>query len=82
MSTITFDTLKFANTLKAAGVPDKQAEAEARAVADAIGEVDVATKRDIADLRTEMQAMEMRMTIKLGGFLAAAVGILYTLLKH
>ena len=40
MASITFDTLKFADTLKAAGVPDKQAEAEARAVAAAIGEVD------------------------------------------
>ena len=29
MATTTFDTLKFANTLKAAGVPDKQAEAQA-----------------------------------------------------
>ena len=28
MATPTFDTLKFANTLKAAGVPDKQAEAQ------------------------------------------------------
>jgi hypothetical protein len=29
MTTITFDTLKFANKLKAAGVPAQQAEAEA-----------------------------------------------------
>jgi len=29
MAVATFDTLKFANSLKAAGVPDKQAEAEA-----------------------------------------------------
>lgn len=35
MTTLTFDTLKFADTLKAAGVPDKQAEAQARALADA-----------------------------------------------
>ena len=36
MSTITFDTLKFANRLKAAGVPDKQAEAEAEVLAEAL----------------------------------------------
>jgi hypothetical protein len=30
MSTITFDTVKFADTLKASGMPDKQAEAQAR----------------------------------------------------
>ena len=33
MATITFDTLKFANTLKRAGVPPAQAEAEAEATA-------------------------------------------------
>ena len=32
MTAITFDTLKFANKLKLAGVPDKQAEAEAEAL--------------------------------------------------
>ena len=39
MSTVPFDTLKFADTLKQAGVPPAQAEAEARAIATAIGEV-------------------------------------------
>lgn len=34
MAIATFDTLKFANTLKAAGVPEKQAEAQATAFAD------------------------------------------------
>ncbi|MBK6999099.1 MAG: DUF1640 domain-containing protein [Rhodoferax sp.] len=93
MSTVTFDTLKFSNTLKAAGVPDKQAEAQAAAVALAIGEVDVATKRDIADLRTyldarmagfdaKLESMELRLTIKLGAFLVVAVGVIVTLLKH
>jgi len=38
MTTLTFDTLKFANRLKAAGVPDKQAEAEAEALADALSD--------------------------------------------
>ncbi len=81
MSTITFDTLKFSDTLKAAGVPDKQAEAEARAVAAAIGEVDVATKRDIDDLRHEMQSMELRLVIKLGGIIAIAVGIIVAFMR-
>jgi len=36
MAVATFETLKFANTLKAAGVPDKQAEAQAMAFADVI----------------------------------------------
>ncbi len=36
MSTLTFDTLKFANKLKSAGVPEKQAEAEAEALSEAL----------------------------------------------
>jgi chromosome segregation ATPase len=36
MPVATFDTLKFANTLKAAGVPSQQAEAEAAAFAEVI----------------------------------------------
>jgi len=62
MSTLTFDTLKFANRLKTAGVPAVQAETEA----DALAEVfetnlsELATKEDlrheISDLRKDMDA--------------------------
>lgn len=54
MTTLTFDTLKFANKLKAAGVPEKQAEAEAEALADVMAEAaktsDLTTKSDLHDL--------------------------------
>ena len=36
MAVATFDTLKFANTLKAAGVPPQQAEAEAQAFSEVL----------------------------------------------
>lgn len=53
MTTLTFDTLKFANRLKAAGVPDKQAEAEAEALAEALSESvkasDLTNKSDLHD---------------------------------
>jgi hypothetical protein len=53
MTTLTFDTLKFANRLKAAGVPDKQVEAEAEALAEVLGESikasDLANKNDLHD---------------------------------
>jgi len=60
MSTLTFDTLKFANQLKAAGVPADHAEAEADALAEVLetnlGEL--ATKEDLRatkeDLRHEI----------------------------
>jgi hypothetical protein len=56
MATVTFDTLKFANRLIEAGVPDKQAEAEARALSEVL-EVNfdqLATKRDLYDLEARL----------------------------
>lgn len=91
---MTFDTLKFANTLKEAGVPDKQAEAEARAVADAfasnaselatkgdIARLEAASKADIARLENKIESMELRLTIKLGAFVAAAVATTAAIVK-
>jgi hypothetical protein len=57
MSTVTFDTLKFVEKLKAAGVPDAQAkamsEAHSEALADSVVNV-LATKSDIAELKLDM----------------------------
>jgi len=87
MSAITFDTLKFANRLKAAGVPDKQAEAEAEVLADAL-EVnlkDLSTKADLlatkVELQQEMKMLEQRLIIKLGALIAVAIGIVAALVK-
>jgi len=61
MAIATFDTLKFANTLKAAGVPDKQAEAQASAFAEVIqiNLKELVTKedlsREITHLRDELK---------------------------
>jgi acid phosphatase family membrane protein YuiD len=74
MATVTFDTLKFANRLKAAGVADKQAEAEAAALAEALGEADVATKRDLKELElkitAELTLIKWMLGILLGGVIA------------
>jgi hypothetical protein len=80
MSAITFDTLKFANRLKSAGVPAAQAEAEAEALADVmeIAGRDLVTKEY---LDTRLIQLEQRMIIKLGGLMVAAVGIVATLVK-
>ena len=87
MSAITFDTLKFANRLKSAGVPDKQAEAEAEVLAEAL-EVnlkDLSTKADLlavkVEIQQEMKMMEQRLIIKLGALMAIAVGLVTTLVK-
>ncbi len=91
MSSITFDTLKFVERLEKAGVPREQATAMAEAQKEVFAEAldatlatkaDVqAVKSDITLLRTEIQAMELRLTIKLGAFLAVAVGVMLTVLK-
>ena len=91
MATITFDTLKFANQLKEAGVPGAQAEAEAKALSEVL-EVnlkDLATKEDLSreieslrkDMTHEMRALEQRMVIKLGTLMMIAIGVVATLVK-
>jgi hypothetical protein len=87
MTTVTFDTLKYANTLKAAGVPPAQAEAEAVALAEVL-EVnlkELATKADLQNeanlLRRDMKEMEQRLTIKLGAMLTVAIGIVAVMVK-
>ena len=56
MAIATFDTLKFANTLKAAGVPDKQAEAEANAFAEII-QIQVKDLATTADLDRQSEGL-------------------------
>ncbi|TAN70191.1 MAG: hypothetical protein EPN17_06190 [Methylobacter sp.] len=56
MAAITFDTLKYANRLKAAGVPDKQAEDEAAVLAEA-----AALEVNLKDLKEELLAHQRAM---------------------
>ena len=81
IATITFDTHKFLRTLKDAGVPESQAEAFSEAFKEAQGEADLATKRDIDDVRRDMREMEQRLIIKLGALVAFAIGIVAVLVK-
>lgn len=80
MTTITFDTLKFANKLKAAGVPAQQAEAEAEALSD-VFEANLNELVTKETLQQELRLLEQRMTIKLGGMMAVAIAITATLVK-
>ncbi|MEY4209907.1 MAG: hypothetical protein RLZ92_286 [Pseudomonadota bacterium] len=91
MTAITFDTLKFANTLKAAGVPSAQAEAEAVALSEVleINLKELATKedlqREIGSLRRDIDArliqVEQRLIIKLGAMMALSIGLVAALVK-
>ena len=96
MAAITFDTLKYANRLKAAGVPDKQAEAEVLSEALEVNLKELATKEDLhremESLRRDIDArfvqvdshfaqVEQRLIIKLGGLMVLSIGIVAALIK-
>lgn len=95
MRAIVFDTLEFAKTLKEANFSPEQAEALARAMSGMVEErlatkqdlkeVEGALQRDIKELevalRRELKELEYRLTIRLGGMLAAAVVIVAALVK-
>lgn len=85
MATITFDTLKFVETLKSHGMPEDQAKGIAEAFKDATGEAELATKRDLETVETHLngrfETLEYRLTIKLGTFIMLATGILIAVIK-
>jgi len=61
MATITFDTLKFVERLKAAGIPEAHAKAELEALQGAFSEAmdaQISTKADIARLERRMDGIE------------------------
>lgn len=78
MTTITFDTLKFVERLKAAGVPEEQAKAEVEALAEALSETiairELATKSDLESMKSDL--------IKwMAGLLLAQAAVVATLVK-
>ena len=73
MATITFDTLKFVEKLKAAGVPEAQAKAEAEALVSAFSEAmdsQLATKSDINRLERELLVLKWMVGMVIGGVVA------------
>lgn len=84
MTTIAFDTLEYANRLKAGGFSEMQAEAQAKALASVIDQ-SLATKSDIKRLEHTLKDVEDRitsnLTIRFGGMLVAAVTVLAILIK-
>jgi len=61
MAAVTFDSLKFANRLKAAGIPPAQAEAEAEALSDALEDkfaLISEQQRQLAELTQELRKLE------------------------
>jgi DNA-binding transcriptional MerR regulator len=92
MATVTFDTLKFVEILKEAGVPEPQAKAFSTAVQESHEAAELATKEDIAELRHEIsdlrkdidakfEKLELRMTIKLSSIVVVALGAFTVIFK-
>jgi hypothetical protein len=58
MAAITFDTLKFVERLRAAGVSEEHAKAEAEALVEALGETisvrELATKADLESQKADI----------------------------
>ena len=95
-SKIPFDTHAFVKDLVAAGVPEAQAEVHARMLGEVVVER-LATKDDIGRVRDEIDRLreelrlyatkadlkdvELRLTVRFGGMLAAAVAVLAVLQK-
>ena len=72
MATITFDTLKFVEKLRAGGVPEEQAKAEAEALVTAFSEAldsQLATKTDVNRLARELIVIKWIVGLVLGGTL-------------
>jgi hypothetical protein len=79
-----FDSLGYARRLRDAGIPQAQAEAHADAARDFVM-AELVTKNDLQTLSAHFDAkldnLSLRMTVRLGVMLAAAVAILSALIK-
>jgi hypothetical protein len=97
MNAVPFDTLKLARKLEASGMAGPMAAGTAEALAEAMGGAELATKADIAGLRTELKAdisglgseirLEMEvlrrdLVIKFGSMLVVAVGVLIAVSRY
>ena len=86
MSVVPFDTLKLAGRLEGGGFTAEQARTAASALAEAMTGAELATKSDLDvlknDLKNDIVQLEQRMTIRLGGMLVVAVGILIAAIRY
>ena len=90
MTTISFDTLAYVKMLREAGVEEKQAEAQAAALAGVLKSnvADLATKQDVDRLESKLNLIEERregrfrlLQWMLGFNLAISIALLWILIR-
>lgn len=84
MAATTFDSLAYMKKLRAAGFTEQQAEAQAETFSEIIEER-LATKQDLKELeislKRDMKELELRLTLRLGGMMAASIAMVAALVK-
>lgn len=91
MATLTFDTLKFVERLRAAGVPEAHAKAEAEALSEVleVSSKDLVTKSDVRELELRLEAkidrsvadLKVELIKWMTGALIAQAAVIATLVK-
>ncbi|MBW9331896.1 DUF1640 domain-containing protein [Herbaspirillum sp. RU 5E] len=76
MATTLFDTHEYVKRLEAAGIPTDQAEAHAKALAEAMNN-ELVRKSDLNEFRAEVKGQFELLKWMLGFVLAGTVGILF-----
>ena len=80
MTTITFDTLELVDKLKTAGIPQAQAEAVVRVIADA--QIKLVTKDDLeislSPLKTDLAVLKWMIGILIAGVMSLVLKTFFT----
>jgi hypothetical protein len=86
MTAVPFDTLKMAQRLEAAGFSGDQAAGATEALAEPIMGMELVTKSDlhrgISSVRADLEVLRRDTTIKLGGMIFIAVGVLLAAMRY
>ena len=81
---IQFDTLRYVEKLKSAGIPEAQAKVEAEALATALGESAsglLATKDDITNIKIEMADIKSELKVMKWMVVTIVAGVLSLVAK-